>query len=117
MSDIKQKLKEMAQLSVLAGRISEVQEKNMKNYPFVFFESVDSVRIDYDLGHGINEKTKQVNHKSRVSYYLTLIEEANSHALEKRFKALEASVRYLFWNDVIVEVYFNGKLVYGNKDV
>lgn len=117
MSDIKQKLKELAQLSVLANRISEVQEKNLKNYPFVFFESVDAVRIDYDLGHGVDEATKQVNHRSRVTYYLQLIEELNTPALDKRFKALEASVRYIFWKDVIVEVYFNGKLVYGSQDV
>lgn len=106
----------MAQLSVLANRISEVQEKNLKMFPFVFFEAVTDVKINYDLGHAVDEKTKEVHHKSKVSYYMTLNETLNEHALNKRFLALEASVRHLFWKDIIVEIYFNDKLVYGNKD-
>lgn len=114
--DIKNRLKEMAQLSILANKISEVQEKNMKMYPFCFFDGVQSVKIDYDLGHGINESTKQINHSSYVSYYLTLDESLNDKALEKRFAATEASIRALFWGDTKVSVYFNDKLVFESKN-
>lgn len=110
----------MAQLSLLANRISEIQERNLKYFPFVYFEKVDGVKIDYDLGHGINEETKEVNHNSFVAYFLTLSEEANSgkdFQIEKRFKALEVSIRELFWNDIKIQVYFNNKLVYESKDV
>jgi hypothetical protein len=67
----------MAQLSLLANRISEIQAKNLQYFPFVFFEKVSEVKIDYDLGHGTDEKTKEVHHKSLVSYYLILDEKAN----------------------------------------
>lgn len=117
MSDTRQKLKEMAQLSILANRISEVQEKNLKMYPFVFFDGVSIVSIDYDLGHGVDEKSKEVHHKSLVAYHLTLDEKANERLLEKRLKTLEISVRAILWQDIIVKVFFNSKLVYESKDV
>lgn len=117
MSDTRQKLKEMAQLSILANRISEIQEKNLKMYPFVFFDGVSIARIDYDLGHGVNEETKEVNHKSLVAYYLTIDEKQVDHLLEKRFKTLEVSVRAMLWQDIIVKVYFNNKVVFESKDV
>lgn len=117
MSNTKQKLKEMAQLSLLANRISEVQEKNLKNFPFVFFESITLASISYDLGHGVNEETKQLNHNSHVIYDLELDESHNTQFLDKRFAALESSVRAVFWKDVKVKVLFNGKSVFESKDV
>lgn len=117
MSDTKQKLKEMAQLSLLANRISEIQERNMKNYPFVFFENVTLASIDYDLGHGFNEEAKQLQHNSYVTYNLELNEEENAPFLDKRFAALESSIRAIFWKDIKVKVLFNKKQVFESKDV
>lgn len=115
--DTRKHLKEMAQLSLLANRISEIQEKNLKMFPFVFFDKVKAVKIEYDLGHGVDDKTKEVNHKSFVSYYLTLDEIANELNLNTRLLAIETSVRELFWKDIVVQVYFNRKLVYESKNV
>lgn len=117
MSDIKKKLQEMAQLTLLSNRISEVQELNLKKFPFVFFEKVQEAQIDYDLGHGANKASQEVNHKSLVTYHLSIDKEANKNFLDKRFSALESSVRNLFWKDIKVSVYFNGQLVYESKDV
>jgi len=117
LSDTKKKLQEMAQLSLLANRISEVQEKNMKSYPFVFFEQVGLASIDYDLGHGFNEKAKQLEHNSYITYDLELNEAANAKNLDKRFAALEAALRAVFWKDIKVKVLFNRKQVFESKDV
>lgn len=117
MSELKKQLKELAQLSLLANRISTIQEKNLKMFPFVYFDGVKEVVIDYDLGHGVDEKTKQVNHKSSVTYRLTMDGLSDNTNLSIRFNALEKSVRELFWKDVRIQVYFNGKLVYESKDV
>jgi hypothetical protein len=113
-------LKELAQLSLLANRISEIQEKNLKMFPFVFFEKVKEVKIDYDLGHGIDEKSKEIQHKSSVTYYLTLDASANEGPdfnIAQRFLALETSIKELFWKDIKVQVYFNNNLVYETKNV
>jgi hypothetical protein len=117
LSELKKKLGEMAQLSILSNRISTIQEKNLKMFPFVFFEGLDSVRIEYDLGHGVDEKTNNVLHKSLISYYLTLDETANHLNKEHRFLAIERAVRELFWKDIFVEVYWNNSKVYGSENV
>ena len=105
----------MAQLTVFANRISEVQEKNLKMFPFVFFHGVKEVSIDYDLGHAVAENLKEVHHKSFVSYSLTLDDTIVDTNLDKRFLALESSVRQLFWNDIVVRILFNGNKVYESK--
>lgn len=118
LSDLKQKLQEMAELSILANRISEIQERNLKMFPMVFFDDVAEARIDYDLGHGINEETKEVNHASRVSYYLLFKGQQKDDAtFQKRCSILEDAVRKLFWKDIKVEIYVNREKVYESKDV
>lgn len=116
MSEVTGKVvKEMAQLALLANKISEAQAKNLQLYPFVFFDDIKEVKIDYDLGHAVNEDKKELHHNSYVSYFLTLDESSNSE-VELRSKYLERSVRTLFWNDVKIKVHFNDRLVYESEE-
>lgn len=115
-------LSEMARLTMLSNRISEVQEKNLKSFPLVFFNAVneDLSIINYDLSHKSDvledpEGKLIINTPTRnnyVAYYLELDETKNTEDLDKRYLALEKSVRTLFWNDVSVEIYFNGNIKY-----
>lgn len=81
--------------------------------------------MDYDLSHksDVLEDTEGkliINLPTRnnyVAYYLTLEETKNTEDLDKRYMALEKSVRTLFWNDVSVEVYFNNKIMYKSAKV
>jgi hypothetical protein len=113
-------LAEMARLTALSNRISEVQEKNLKLYPLVFFNKVLEVKVNYDLTSKadiLEDSTTDkiiINAPSKnhfVAYHLVL-DESENQDLDKRFLALEKSVRNLFWNDVSVEVYFNGQIKY-----
>lgn len=115
--DVKKQLKEMAQLTVLSGRINELQEKNLSMYPFVFFNGVGNMKIDYDLSYTQPANDEPPIHNSRVTYYLELDPLANNYDLPTRFAQLEAAVRTLFWNDLTVEVYFNDKIEYKSKYV
>ncbi len=118
-------LSEMARLTALSGRISDVQERNLKMFPLVFFNEVLECKVDYDLSHKSDVIEDELNDKliinaptrnAYVAYYLTLDETKNSD-LDKRYIALEKSVRTLFWNDVVVEVYFNGQIKYKSVKV
>jgi hypothetical protein len=118
-------LSEMARLTALSGRISDVQIKNLQMFPLVFFEAVQELKIDYDLSHksDVLEDTDGkliINVPTRnnyVAYYLTLDETKNTEDLDKRYMALEKSVRALFWTDLAIEVYFNGKIMYKSVKV
>lgn len=113
--DIKQRLREMAQLSVLSNRISEIQEKNLKSYPFIFFNDVKSAKIEYDLSKV--DDNGNINHGDHhVTYQLDLKEESNKENLDKRFSGIEAATRMLFWNDLKVRVIINGRQAYESKN-
>lgn len=129
-----EKIKDMAKLVHLSGRISEFHEKNLKNYALIFFDGVREAAIDYDFSHRPSDTAPQETPKtpdefyreigkaamkmrsdSFVSYKLTIHPGVTQSHLEKRFDALEKAVRSLFWNDVVIKVYFNDKIVYESK--
>lgn len=127
---IEQKLQEMARLSLLSNKINPVQEKNLKMFPFIFFDGVKEVKIDYDLSNvaliNTEEDTKDINIKYnlgnvetkhfRVSYHIELDEAKTNPNIDKRFDALKQAVRSLFWNNIKVEVFFNGKNAYASSE-
>lgn len=127
--DTKETLKKMAQFSISTNQINEIQEKNLKIYPFVFFNGVKSVSIEYDLtthnsvDYETNPKTLDITYKFnkpntdnfKISYDLAIDESQENHHMEKRFEALEKSVATLLWRGIPIEVAFNGKNVYKSK--
>ncbi len=122
--DIKEQVKGMAALVISSNRLSEFHEKNLKMYPFIFFERIDNVKIDYDLSvrHDVdidsksNITVKKPLHHCFIAYHLTLNEDANKSNLQRRFETLENSVKTLLWKELIVEIYFNDKIVYKSKN-
>lgn len=110
-----EKIKEMARLAVLTNKINDVQLLNLKNYPFIAFDGVKEVKIEYDFSYQKTVKDEPVMHNPLVQYYLTLDEARNQEALSLRFEAVEKWVRNLFWKDVLVEIYFNDKIVFKSK--
>lgn len=125
MSDANPKdfVKGMAALVVSSNRLSEFHEKNLKMFPFVFFDQVSEVKIDYDVSveHNVDvDKKNNITIKKPfkncyVAYYLAINEDANKHQLARRFETLENSVRDLLWKNLAVKIFFNDKLVFESK--
>jgi hypothetical protein len=117
-------VKDMAKLVLISGKITEMHEKNMKFYPFIYFFGVKEVKIDYDLSHQSDALVDKdfnltINAPIRnnvVTYHLTLEDDAKNDQIQKRFAALEASIRTLFWKDIVIEVFINEKLAYKSKE-
>lgn len=126
MSNAEATIREMAKLTMLSNKISEVQEKNLKMFPFAFFEGLRSATIFYDFSSNAVVDTEEnatdltLNYKFKKSdtahfvanYHLNINEQVSNPHLEKRFVALENAVRTLFWKQVRVEIYFNNKKVF-----
>jgi hypothetical protein len=100
---MEQKVRELAQLSILSNRISEVHEKNLRAYPFIFFNGIKEANVDYELERGS---------KNHVKFNLSLNSGADNPNLEKRFEALDKSVKNLFWKEVTISIALDGKDVY-----
>ena len=99
-------LADITKLGLFLGRVSEVHLKNLKSFPWIFFNGLSQVGLDYDIA-----STKEG--VSSVSYDLAVGQENDN--LPKRYQALEAAVRSLFWKDVKVAVSINGKEVFKSE--
>ena len=93
-------INELNSLGLFSGRISEPQAKAMDAYPFIFFNGVKEVKIDYNIA-----QTK--DNTSYISYDLTLNQENDQ--LSKRFIALESAIRSLFWKEMVLKLSINGE--------
>ena len=127
--EVKEILKKMAQFSISNNQINEIQQQNLKAYPFVFFNGVKSAKIDYDLTnhskveYDTNPKTLEIVYKFgkpqtenfKISYDIEIDKSASNPHLEKRFEALERAIHTLFWKGIPLEISFNGLRVYTSK--
>lgn len=122
--DIRKTIKEMAALAITSNRLSEIHEKNLKFYPFIFFNGIQNVKIEYDLSYKSNVELdiknnitiKSPNKKFYINYYLSIDDSSNDN-LEKRFAALENAAKSLFWNDLFVSIFINDVKMYESKNV
>ena len=79
-------------------------------------QMVDSLedRKELEITYQFNKaETKHL----RVSYHLEIDESADNGSLDKRFEAIEKSVRNLLFKEIKVQVFINSKLAYESKNV
>lgn len=100
-------------------------------YPLVFFNGVISAKMDFDLSNNqmvdseerpddlelTYKFSKADTSHLRVSYHLEIDEQADNGSLDKRFSAIEQSVRNLLFKEIKVQVFLNGTLRYESKNV
>lgn len=106
-ADVKARLAEMAQLTLLSKRLSEVQQENLKSYPFIFFDGVTSVGISYDL----MDKPNYIMYEMKST-----VEPLDITFIHKRIEAIEGSIRTLLWSDINLILKINGTKIYESKD-
>jgi len=104
-------IKEMSHMTIFFNRVSSSQAKSMETYPFIYFNGLNSIELDYDLETLSPDKEASRN-ASVVKYFLYINPLAENDNLEYRFKTLERSIRDLFWKEVNIEVYINDELKY-----
>jgi hypothetical protein len=114
--ELEKQIREAAQLTILANKISEVQEKNMKMLPLIFFNGVKRVQIDYDLHVDRSEEAFKNPHKHFVTYRMAVDETEENNRMDFRCEHLERGIWNLFWPKIKVQIYFNDKLVFESKE-
>jgi hypothetical protein len=93
-------IKDLNKLILISDKLSEIHVKNLQEYPFIFFNDVEEVKIEHDI-------SIKIKNSSFVHYYLTLSKENDN--IKIRFEHLEKSIKALFWKEVQVKLYINDK--------
>lgn len=128
MSKAQETMQELARLTLLSNKLSDVQLKNLQMYAFVFFDGVKELKLDYDLSNNMEVESEEdaknidVTYKFhpksdhlRVSYYLTVTPGTEQPNIERRFASLESSVRHILWKDIKVQLFINDKMILESK--
>ena len=92
----------MRKLTLITGQLSEVQIKNLKMYPLIYFDDVKEVTMSYDI---VTDPAAALPGKgSQILYEIEFNEDANPSMIDKRMMALRSSVQFILWSNVTVVV-------------
>lgn len=116
-SDLLQKPKDINQehkyITQLTGKLSDYQLTNMKTWPFVVFDNLEKVTIEYNFEkETIDETTKEktvVLYAGFVTYDFIFKTEVKEEQKEKALQALTVWTKFMFWKDTEVNFKKEGK--------
>ena len=111
MKNTQEILEDMRKITMLTGEISKIHQENLKTWPYVIFNEINSVEIKYDL---TKDYTKEVGEG-----YIEFRMESGSDqdSIDTRCNALAAWVRNMFWNEIKIIIYNNNKKIYENSSL
>ena len=94
-------LAEHKHMLMISGNLSDFQITNMKTWPYIFFNNVESVELDYDFSGftmaNVSPKPGQVVYNIKTS---------NLENIEQSKEMLESATKMLFWpeTEVVINV-------------
>jgi hypothetical protein len=109
---LKEILDDMRKITILTGEISKIHEQSLKKWPYIVFDNLKDVEINYDL----TKNRYQDSGANLVEFYLFMPKEFENTALIENFtercEALKEWVVDMFWSDIETRIYVNGLLKY-----
>lgn len=100
---------ELTKLALFLGRIPETHIKSLEAFPFIYFNGVTEVKLDYSV------ETSNKAAPTLFSYSLLFSDDASNNHMHKRYKALEQAVRDLFWKEALIEIKISDVGVYKSE--
>lgn len=112
MNNIKEILDDMRKITILTGEISSIHEQSLKKWPYIVFDNVENVEINYDL----SKNKHQDSGANLVEFHLDVLESTQNieeiDNFKERCEALRGWVEDMFWSDIETRIYINGLLKY-----
>jgi hypothetical protein len=108
-----QELENLRRGVILSGQLSEIHVKTLKMLPFIFFDEVETVEIDYDIKTIKDEPVRGLDpiyNDSSIKFTISFkdLEKTDTtydiDLLDKRLHALTKSVHTLLWPQVSIVV-------------
>lgn len=105
-------LDEMRQLTIITGELSSIHLKNMQKWPYIVFDHVEEVAINYDLS-----KSRMLNKGvGLVEFHIKMPEEFNQIGVIDKFDDRCRNLVYwvygMLWVEINVLIFINGQQRY-----
>jgi len=88
---------------IMTGKISDFQLKNLKTWPFILFDKVDKVELEYDFSEMVSDGSEALTESigaGKIAYNIKL----DSVPSKENIETLKNWTKFLFWNDTLVEI-------------
>lgn len=101
-------LEDLKKGMILSGRLSEVHLHNLKQYPFIAFDGLDSVEINYNLEPLMN------NEDGSYFEYILKFKKGTPKGIKEKANILASMVKVLLWSKIEIRIAHqkNGKVTY-----
>jgi len=104
-----EQIQEMRKLVLFSKRLSEWHIKNLKLWPQIVFDSLQSAEVDYSIGDRPDE--------TYIKYIIRFKDGADLSDLELRGTHIEKWVKSLLWSDINFSIVdHNGLALYPAKE-
>lgn len=89
----------------LSGNLSDFQLKNLKEWPFVVFDDLENVRIQYNF----KKEGEELVNAGHVTFDFKFKKVPDNEDAKKRLNHLKFWTQYMFWNDTEVSFLLEGE--------
>jgi len=110
-NDLEKILEDMRKITMLTGEISDVHEKNLKQWPYILFDNVQEVEIKYDL---TKDRTKEVG-QGYIQFDVTT--DLEQQHVEIKGDNLSKWARDMLWKEIEIRIKINGEIKYRNSGI
>ena len=91
---------------MISKNISTFQEQNLKQWPLIVLDNVDSVKVDYDF---INNQDEFFEGKVSFDFTFKEGQYPTDDKRKKAFEDLTIWTKFLFWSNTSVEFKLRGR--------
>lgn len=107
-------LKDLNMGMIMTGQLSEIHLKNMKTYPFIFFDNIDEIQMGFDII--VDPANVVPGSKSTVVYGIRFKDDKLPNNLQEGYENLCKCLNALFMREVRVLIKDHlGQLLIGKE--
>lgn len=94
---------------IFSGNISSWQLQNLQTWPYIVFDNIDTVHIEYNFKKWNEENGEADVGSGKVVFDIKFSEEPKEDDLEKRIEDLKFWTKAMFWQETEVLIKKDGE--------
>jgi len=102
-------VEEHKKMVIMTGNLSDFQLKNLKTWPFLVFDGLESVEVSYDFTKLIDDAETLTPGKVEFNFTFKKGTKMDRSQTKERLEQLSVWTKFLFWKDTEVLFKESGK--------